>query len=81
MKDLFLMHIMRIYLLQHEIHKLKNVGIQEYVLLFDFGIILYYVIVFSVLDFLIMIIILEFLGLDVLNVIVNFNSVDNVVEK
>jgi len=45
----------------------------------DFVIILYYIIVFSVLDFLILIIIFELLGLDVL--IVNFNNVNNAVEK
>ncbi len=45
MKDLFLMHIMKIYLLQHEIHKLKNVVIKEYVYLYRFLFDLYHVIV------------------------------------
>jgi len=45
MKGLFLMHIMKIYLLQHEIHKLKNVVIKEYVYLFRFLFDLYHIIV------------------------------------
>jgi len=79
MNDLFLMHIMKIYILQHEIPKIKNVVIQKYVYLFRFYIyfILYHY--FSALRFFLIIIIIELLELDVL--IVSFNNVNNVLEK